>query len=88
MLKAGSKRRRTQAEMKEQFEQEQLEEIDQRDTQVMLGEKDQEISALRHQLEQAQRDAEKEDYATTVMQGLVEANQLFKAQDGTWQVAG
>ena len=53
-MKAGSKRRRTQAEMKEQYEMEQLEAIEKMEREAITQCKNEEIARLEAKLQEMQ----------------------------------
>ena len=76
LLKAGSKRRRTQAEMKEQFQMEQLEEMEARDKEAQISEQQRQIQELQQQMTQMEQYAQTNEYAKDVVTDLVKKGVL------------
>ena len=76
LLKAGSKRRRTKAEMAEQLEIEQL-------SNVLEAEREDKIKQLEIQLLQAQQEAEENKGAFDALTELVEKGEIRKEEDGS-----
>lgn len=76
LLKAGSKRRRTQAEMKDQYEQKQLEDVQNREYEVRLSDSTDRIAALEQQLMEMQEENEKGEMAKNLMQGMLDKGEL------------
>ena len=66
----------------------QLLEVEQKETEQKSKTQIEQITELQNQIAQLQQASEKEEYATGVMQGLIDAKQLFRAEDGTWQIVG
>ena len=66
----------------------QLIEVEQQESEQKAKTQVEQIKELQNQIVQLQSQSEKEEYATGVMQGLIDANQLFRAEDGTWQIVG
>ena len=71
LLKAGSKRRRTQAEMKEQFQMEQLEEMEARDKDAQIAEFQKQIQEMHNQMVEMETVAKTNTYAKDVVTNLV-----------------
>ena len=80
LLKAGSKRRRTQAEIKGQLEIDQLSE-------VVAAEREEEISKLKSQLEKAEAYCNENQKAVEIVKGLLEKGTIKEEEDGSITVA-
>ena len=76
MLKAGSKRKRTQAEMQEQLEAEDLKE-------VVAVEREQQISKLKERLEETEAAANTHKQATAVLNQLLKDGAIKQGEDGS-----
>ena len=71
LLKVGSKRRRTQAEMKEQYHMEQLEEMEARDKDAQIAEFQKQIQEMQQQMVQMETVAKTNQYSRDVVTKLV-----------------
>ena len=71
LLKVGSKRRRTQAEMKEQYHMEQLEEMEGRDKDAQIAEFQKQIQEMQQQMVQMETVAKTNQYSRDVVTNLV-----------------
>ena len=76
LLKAGSKRRRTQAEMKDQLEIEEL-------SQVIDHDREDEIKKLSQSLASAEEEAKSNSAATAILRELIEKGVIRQEADGT-----
>ena len=79
LLKAGSKRRRTQAEMKQQMEVEEL-------ANVLEHEREDQIKQLEEQLSQAQENAASNKNAADILTDLLEKGEVKLEEDGSVSV--
>ena len=81
-MKAGSKRRRTQAEIKDQYEQKQLEDEVNRENAKKSQEYKDHIAALQEQLQTLQEENSKGEYAKNLVQEMLDRGDLQETNEG------
>ena len=81
LLKAGSKRRRTQAEMKDQLEQDEL-------ANVLAHDADDQIKKLKQQLADAEEVATNNKTAADILTQMLARKEVEQLADGSIKVAG
>ena len=81
-MKAGSKRRRTQAEIKDQDDQKQLEDEVNRENAKKSQEYKDHIVALEQQLQTLQAENSKGEYAKNLVQEMLDKGELHETNEG------
>ena len=81
MLKAGSKRRRTQAQIQSDYDQKQFEEIDARDSKVKFTDAQKEIAELKAQLQAERQLKNQGEYAAQWVQEQMNKKNIALTDD-------